>query len=138
MQAKAQQRKTKPLLCFFTVFVFKKLKNIILEAVSPIFFSIASNLEFISSINPILDLNFFRRNLNYICAFVFGIKIICAAVKYIPVFRIKLYYHISVLTFWAFKNVVFVDFIICHEITDFCIICTNPEIKSVIFIKLIF
>ena len=61
-----------------------------------------------------------------------------AAQKNTAIFGIHLNNEIAVSAFWASPDVMFMNLIIGHEITDFRLIGTYPEIKPIILVELVF
>ena len=63
--------------------------------------------------------------------------IISASIKHSSILGAHFYYHITIRTFWAFKDIMFMYPVIGYKITYFRFIRTDPQIKTVISIKFI-
>ena len=75
---------------------------------------------------------------HHIRAFLLFVEIICAAIENVTIFRILLYNQIAIYTFGAFQDVVHVHSVVGHKVAQLYLIGTNPQVQSIVFIKLIF
>lgn len=65
----------------------------------------------------------------HICTLVDIAKIICTSIKYISVFRIHFYNHITICTLWTFKNVMFMHFTLTIESMESTLASEKPNQK---------
>jgi hypothetical protein len=72
-----------------------------------------------------------------VTALILVTKIVRTAVEYISILGIHLNDQVSILALGAFANIMLMNLVVGHKITNFRFIGTDPKIQAVILVKLI-
>ena len=64
--------------------------------------------------------------------------VIRASIKNAVIFGVDFYNQVPIFALRTFANIVFMYTVIRHKIAHLCVICTYPQVQSIVFIEFIF